>query len=145
MLTCADLRMKEWGVCEQSRPFQASVRRVLSELHPEALLSLKDPKLEVRIVPDEGHSVWAYFPVHRRRWIARELRPKPETRVLLVFSTAGFRTEPAKMFQDRLRDHLGHVLLYLRSPKAPNDCPDAQKEWRRSRSAAAVRRAKRRT
>ena len=84
------------------------------------------------VQPDYGFSVWAYFPIDRNRRITRELKPKSETRVLLVFSAAGFEKSKRKFFEDCLRDHLGHVLLYLRSPKACNDCPDAMKEWRRS-------------
>lgn len=146
MLTCVDLRMDEWGIGKQSRRFQSSVRKVLSELKPQALLALKDSRLEVTVVPDDGLSVWAYFPIHVKNYthlcmgpdyrllIAREVlrESKPRTRVLLVFSAAGFAGEPAEMFEDYLRDHLGHALLYLRSPKAPNDCPDAQREWRMS-------------
>jgi hypothetical protein len=149
--------MNEWGIGKQCPRFQSSVRRVLSELDVEALVSLKDPRLEVVIMRDEGHSVWACFPIRARNYtrlcmgpdyrllVAHKVlrRPKPETRVLLVFSTAGIAGEPVKTFQDNLRDHLGHVLLYLRSPKAPNHCADAQKEWRRSRRAPAARWGKR--
>jgi hypothetical protein len=67
-----------------------------------------------------------------RRLIALGMHPKPQTRVLLVFSTPHCEETPVKLLRDQIRDHLGHVLLYLRSPKAPNDCPDAGKEWRRS-------------
>lgn len=119
-------------MAEQSRRVQTSVRRVLNELSTESLLCLKDPKLEVMARPEKGFSVWAYFPIHRNRLIARELRPKPQTRVLLVFSTANLERDKGKFFEDCLRDHLGHVLLYLRSPRARNECPDAQKEWHRS-------------
>jgi hypothetical protein len=116
---------------EQPSRLQGLVRKVLGELVAEALLFLKDPRLEVKILPGEGFSVWAHFPVYRRR-IARELRPRPQTRVLLVFCLATLQTESAKLFADRLRDHLGHVLLYLRDPKARNGCAEAQKEWRAS-------------
>ena len=174
-----DFRMQEWGISEQPRHIQHSVRRVLSELTAEALLCLKDPRLEVKVLSDAdlqhvqaairalvigtltsvptpqqwwarvqrwlarhpgmaiGHSVWAYFPVHRRRYVARLFPPKPETRVLLVFSTASAENERRKVFEDQIRDHLGHILLYLRSSKARNDCPDAMREWRRSIRRAA--------
>jgi hypothetical protein len=133
-----DVRMKEWGMDEQARRIQTSVRRVLSELDAEALLSLKDPRLEVVVMPDVGLpgaelSVWASFPVHRRRIISRELGPKPQTRVLLVFYPPSIKKHPRGFFEDYLRDALGHVLLYLRSPRAHNGCPDAMREWRRSR------------
>lgn len=73
--------------------------------------------------------LWAYFPVYRLRLIARKLQPKPETRVLLVLSTAHFDRQPVRRSCDELRDHLGHVLLYLRKPKARNECADALAEW----------------
>jgi hypothetical protein len=119
---------------KQSRRMQTCVRRVLTELTSETLLTLKDPKLQVMVLPEANFSVWAYFPIHRNRLIARRLRPKPQTRVLLVLSTAAFGKEPVKMLEDCLKDHFGHVLLYLRSPKARNECADAQGEWRRSKS-----------
>ena len=127
-------RMNEWRMGEQSRRMQTCLRRVLNELVDEALLTLKDPKLEVMLLPEADFSVWAYFPIHGNRLIARRLRPKPQTRVLLVLSTAAFGKEPVEMLEDGLRDHFGHVLLYLRSPKARNECADAQREWRSSRS-----------
>ena len=64
--------------------------------------------------------------LYRRRVAAQTYRPKPATRVLLVFS------ESMKQSDDELRDHLGHALLYLRSPKAHNECSDAGREWRAS-------------
>jgi len=67
-----------------------------------------------------------------RRLIALGMRPKPQTRVLLVFSAHHCEETPMKLLRDQIRDHLGHVLLYLRSPMAPNDCSDAWKEWRRN-------------
>jgi len=48
-------------------------------------------------------------------------------------------------FAGHLRDHFGHVLLYLRSPKAPNDCPDAMNEWRRNAERAVRGRDYKRT
>jgi hypothetical protein len=92
-------------------------------------------------LPDAAFGVWAYFPVHRNRLIARRLQPKPQTRVLLVLSAADFAKEPARTLEDYLRDHLGHVLLYLRSPKARNECRDAMQEWRSSKRGVILRRA----
>ena len=128
-----DLLMREWRMAGQSRRIQVSVRKVLSELAAEACLSLMDRRLEVIVLPDptpgRWDSVWAYFPIHRRRLVARRLRPKPETRVLLVFSTADAEHEPCDAFEVYLRDHLGHVLLFLRAPRSPNECIDAEREW----------------
>jgi hypothetical protein len=42
-----DFRMQEWRMGEQSPRLQASVRKVLSELHPTAFLCLKDPRFEI--------------------------------------------------------------------------------------------------
>ena len=136
-----DRLMQQWCMGSQPDRIQTSVRRVLSELIGESLLTLIDPRLEVAVVPRAAprppyhHSVWAYFPVHRNRLISRDLRPRPETRVLLVFSVATMETESTKEFEDNLRDHLGHTLLYLCSPKAWNDCAAAQKKWRASRAS----------
>jgi hypothetical protein len=123
-----DLLMREWRLDEQSEVFQARVRLVLRELVAGCQLILRrEPRLEVMVLPDSRDSVWAYFPIHRRRRIARELQAKPETRVLLLFDAKKFTQEHAA--EDYLRDHLGHTLLFLRSPKAWNDCDAAWKEW----------------
>jgi hypothetical protein len=128
--------MEEWGLVTQTPRLRNCMRRVLGELHISTLIALRrEPKLEVIVAPD-GYSVWAYFPIHRGRLISRELHPKPETKVLLVFGVATLEKEPVRQFEAEIRDHLGHVLLYLRSPKAKNDCPDAMKEWRRSIASA---------
>lgn len=132
-----EFRMDEWGIGAQSRRAQRSVRRVLNELHPEALLRLKDARLEMMVLPEADFSVWGYFPVHRLRLIARKLNPKPETRVLLVLSITHFDRQPVRQSCDELRDHLGHVLLYLRKPKARNECADALAEWGRTIRRAA--------
>ena len=161
---------------EQPGRLQRCVRRVLNELEAEALLCLKDRRLEVRVVrggsPWHDSSVWTYFPIYPalqqghalgakaaakqmlalslarvagdakevrradlqcRRTIAQRLRPRRQTRILMVFSRAPFESEPAHVLKEHLRDHLGHVLLYLRNPKARNECPDAQREWRTAR------------
>jgi hypothetical protein len=124
-----DVRMQEWQMGEQPSRLQASVRKVLSKLSCTALLLLKDDRFEVMVRPEFCMSPWAYFPVHRRRLVFKHLQPKPQTRVLLVLSTA-YPEQPATTFEGHLRDHLGHVLLYLRLPKAWNDCDNAWKEWR---------------
>jgi len=128
-----DRLMKEWGMCERSHRIQACVRRVLRELSGEALLALiKNPKLEVKVIPKPDFSIWAYFPIHRNRLIARRFAPTRTTRVLVVLSEPRIEEQPLKVSEDELRDHLGHTLLYLRSPKARNECSDAQREWQDS-------------
>jgi hypothetical protein len=134
--------MQEWRMGKASDRIRASVRRVLEELECEALLFLRgEPKLEVMVRPKANFNVWAYFPVYKKRWIAQQCEPKPSTRVLLLFGEEQCEEEGAEALEDHLRDHLGHTLLYLRSPKAPNNCPDAQKEWRSSvrRKTRAIR------
>jgi hypothetical protein len=96
----------------------------------------------VRIERDDGtsflsdshFSVWAYFPVHRRRLVARNIRLNPATRVLLVLSKPEIEKQPLRLTRDQLRDHLGHTLLYLRSPRSRNECKDAMREWNRARA-----------
>jgi hypothetical protein len=150
----ADFRMQEWGMGEQSRRIQRSVRRVLIELSTESLLRLKDPRLQVLVSPTTIYDTWAYFPMHSKNHFSgpQECRlimeplALPETRVLLLLGTNFTRkamlaatvvlppdttTSPSD-FEDYLRHQLGHVLLYLRSPKARNNCPDALREWTRA-------------
>ena len=67
---------------------------------------------------------------YERVRIVRELVPRIETRILLVFGTSGFEKERSADFQGYLRHHLGHALLFLREPKTWNDCDAAVKEWR---------------
>ena len=118
-----DFRMREWGMDGQPRRIQTIVRRVLNEMEPAALLFLKDPRFEVMVLPGEHFAVWPYFTINRRRCIVKEavalgLPPKDETRVLLVLGARSFEKEPVELLADYLRDGLGHVLLYLRAPKA---------------------------
>ena len=139
----ADVLMQEWGMAEQSGRLQASFETVLSELTGEACLLLRDTRLEVAVLPRSitgaWDSVWAFFPIHRRRLVARRLKPKPETRILLVICPATAETEPSEAFEVYLRDHIGHVLLYLRDPKARNECADAERQWRMSVKAAPAK------
>jgi hypothetical protein len=130
-----DLLMDEWSVTKQSPRIQASMRRVLNELDGECQVFLRrEPRLEVMFRPNGPHSVWAFFPIHKRRWIAKEYKPKSETRILLLFGTENFEQDAVRSTDDYLRHHLGHVLLYLHSPGARNDCPDAEREWKRCTS-----------
>ena len=130
-----NLLMAEWGIEQRSTKVQASMRRVLAELSAHAHLDLrKNPKLQVAVLPEAVYSVWAYFPVHRRRTVVRHfaLQLHPTTRVLLVISEKHVEQQSAKKTNAELRDHLGHVLLYLRSPKERNECEDAMNEWQES-------------
>lgn len=129
-----DMLLAEWGMDGLSPSITAEVRRVLRELSAESLLRLRDPRLQVVIHPAAGFSVWAFFPVHCRRTIVKELAAegvlmRPTTRVLLLIG-AGTPDEDEGGLADYLRDHLGHTLLYLRHPRAKNECEDALREWR---------------
>jgi hypothetical protein len=99
-------------------------------MHPR----LQTPKLRI---PERGTEAElasalraATDDVYRRRLIAQQYKPKPTTRVLLVFSEPMIAKQPASVTEDQMRDHLGHTLLYLRSPKARNECADSLREWR---------------
>ena len=115
---------------KHSPRFKACLRRVLGELSPSAhLLLLRAPSLQVTIRPEADFSVWAYFPVHKRRRIVRQLADdglslRVSTRVLLVISE-----KLAEEDADHLRDHIGHVLLYVQHPRTKNDCEAALREW----------------
>jgi hypothetical protein len=128
-----DYRMQEWGMADKPSRIRDSALRILSELNPEGLMALKDPRFEVMVLPPGAPpwhiNVWAYFPIDQRRWIAKELKPKPQTRVLLVINSGEFEKAKAGSLDGKLRDHLGHVLLFLRAPAARNECRDAWKEW----------------
>jgi hypothetical protein len=129
------LLMAEWGLTDHSEKLKKCVRRVLTELCTSSQLVLRrNPKLQVVVLSDAHFSVWAYFPVHHRRMVVRQFRIRlnPTTRVLLVFSETQVEQQPARKTNAELRDHLGHVLLYLRRPKAQNECKDAWREWQTS-------------
>ena len=62
------------GVQTSSKKVKACVRSVFQEMVAESLLFLRDPRLQIACLPNcAGTGVWAYFPVHRRRLIARHV------------------------------------------------------------------------
>lgn len=95
--------------------------------------ALRELGMQVAVVPFSHNTdpVWAYFPVHRRRQIARHVDLRSETRVLLVFYQPDVRSHSKKYMMNKLRHHFGHVFLYLRNPKLEHDCPAAEEEWKR--------------
>lgn len=128
-----DSLVGEWGPWHR-RDVRDCVFAILAELSAEALLGLRrNPKLEVIRSPEGDSSVWAYFPVNRRRTIARKHRPRTDTRVLIVINETLLAGQPLERSKAELRDHLGHALLYLRSPRARNECTDADREFRASK------------
>lgn len=125
-----EFRAREWSLDQQPRPLQRAVRRVLNELCAEGLFCLKDQRFEVIFTTEKSaFAAWSYFPMYSRRHAAKEYRPRPQTRVLLVIAVETFKRTTGAFFADCLRDALGHALLYLRSPKARNECKDAMREW----------------
>jgi len=108
---------------------------VWRELNLDAVLALMDSRFQFEVVPFslDTDPVWAYFPVHRRRKIAKFVEVKPDTRVLLVIFEPDVGRLPQEETLNKLRHHIGHVLRYLRDPKSKNDCSDAVMEWKKSR------------
>lgn len=134
-----DLLLREWEIPLGGR-VEDCFRRVLEEMQPEAQLSLRrEPRLQVVLHREAPNSVWAYFPVNKHRLIVRDLdiQLSPTARVLLLLRAEN--TESDQQFMEYLRDHLGHVLLYLRSPMARNECVDADRTWRQSTSSRRSR------
>lgn len=128
----ADLLIAEWGIGKCSLRVRTRLRRVLGELSPGAQMILRrNPKLQVSVVSETNFSVWAYLPAHRKRRIVRDLgiELNPAARVLLVICEKLIERQAARLTDAELRDHLGHTLLYLRSPKSRNECTDASREW----------------
>jgi hypothetical protein len=137
----ADILIAEWGIGKCSPRVQTRMRRVLGELSPGAQMVLRrNPKLQVVAVSETGFSVWAYFPAHRKRQIVRDLQIelRPTARVLLVICETLIEQQPARLTDAQLRDHLGHTLLYLRSPKSRNECADASREWRLEKGSRTI-------
>lgn len=135
--TYVNLLLEEWAVGEHSVKLQKAVKRVLSELCAEAQLLLRrQPKLQVEVMQGETFHTWAYFPAHPRRFQRRfpRLRLRPQARILLIISAPGddVKRWPQTEMANYLRHHFGHTLLYLRKPKARNECLNAQREWRMS-------------
>ena len=116
-------------------PVEKCLDAVWGELNLDAVFDLMDRRFQSAVVPFSlgTDPVWAYFPVHRRRKIAKVVELKPETRVLLVIFEPDVERLPQEETLNKLRHHLGHTLRYLRAPKAKNDCSDATREWKKSR------------
>ncbi len=129
--SCVDLLLRQWFRGGNFPRIQACLRYVLGELDIWAqFLLLNEPRLEVMMWSEAPSSVRAYFPIHRRRIIAKQFKLKSTTRVLLVLSAKRFDEQPLDHSIAALRQHLGHTLLYLRNPRASNKHVDAEKEWR---------------
>lgn len=130
--------MREWRMDKTTARIRASVRCVLGQLCGGALLTLKnEANLEVMVTREAGTHVWAFFPFLQGRfrgtslWTTpKRLKARPDTRVVLHFNAEACQGVSAAKLRDDLRHHLGHVLLFLSDPGAPNECSDADREWR---------------
>jgi hypothetical protein len=142
--------LSAWRIQDQSERFQQRVLKVLQELGAEPLLSLVDPRFEVRILPDQGLSVWCFYPFYKTLYNARrfEMAPVPLVKpnlltvVLLQFNSREFEKQDAARSLMDLRKHFGHALLWLRSPAAPNEDSDAKREWQACVREPAKKKAK---
>jgi hypothetical protein len=131
-----DLLLNEWYINRDQQKLRKCLRRVLGELAAETQLVLRrNPKLQVSVSNKAPFSVWAYFPMHRRRTVLSycEMGLAPGARVLLLINPNIIDSQSQRQTCDELRDHLGHVLLYLREPKGRNECSDANHEFERSK------------
>jgi len=105
--------------------------KVLAELRPEGLRILRDRRLQIEVRYHDCDIVRAYFPMHRRRWIAKYVNVRPTTRVLLVISEEAADKDMDELLERELRIHLGHTLIYLQNARWPNECADAEREWKK--------------
>lgn len=130
----ADATLRWLSVESDSPKVLRCLRTVVAEMPAWAQLTLRDRRLQVAVLPDNS-SVWAYFPMYRQRRIARHVRKytrvKATTRIILVIGSATVQIRSVDQTLVELRHHIGHVLLYLRAPRAQNECDKADKEWAR--------------
>jgi hypothetical protein len=108
------------------------VDRILRPMVTEALYVLRDLRLQVVVVPRSSFGVWAYFPIHSRRWIVRrhQLALHSQAKVLLVVSASDIGNRPQLETLVELAHHLGHVFCYLHNGRWIHGCLDADKAAR---------------
>jgi hypothetical protein len=134
-----DFLMVEWGLERCSRSIQQCMRWVLRCYPADTLLSLRrEPRLQVEVFSRVPETVWAYFPIRpgqgevnlQLKWFVQSgrLRLKDEAEILLLLGARLRHGETAEDCEGQILHHLGHVLLYLRSPESPNECADARRE-----------------
>lgn len=101
--------------------------RLLRTMVIEGVYMLRDPRLQVVVLP--GNMIWAYFPIHRRRWIVGKPPhvPEPEVKVMMVIGEDCVRDQPLTTTMAEVAHHFGHVLCYLQRPKWIHDCADADR------------------
>jgi hypothetical protein len=137
--TYVDFLVQQWRMTEQSDTFQASVSRVLRELIDLALLELRTPNLQVAALPSFTTCVWAFFPVGVKRtlthtWAYRmpKVRLESAAEALIVLGSEEVQRRPKHFFEDHLRDHLGHTLIFFAGSRG------AQRMLRRPEGMATV-------
>jgi hypothetical protein len=119
------------GIQTSPRKVVTCFNAVLHELPGGALRLLRDDRFQVVVVPySTGTGVMrVYFPKSLRR-IAGFVDLRPTTRLVLAINASGVEVRPVGETEKDLRHTIGHVLLYLREPHAPNECVDADREWK---------------
>lgn len=80
-------------------------------LSPTAHVLLLENSEKTEVVQGSGDT-WAYFPNRNRR--RKELRLRPEVRVVLALNEEEARDEP-DIFLSHTAHHLGHILCYLKN------------------------------
>jgi hypothetical protein len=103
---------------------------LLKELPPIPKIALLDPRLQIEVIPLDGGDfpTWACR-VRDHESIRRKLEVRSCTGILLLLSQPAIERLPRKEVMEDLRHELGHVLLYLSSPEAIDDCSAADEEW----------------
>jgi hypothetical protein len=88
------LRKVAWHLWERSRRLQSCLHRVLRELCPSTLLTLRrEPKLEVLVFSPDSLSVWAYFPMHPRLRTLQLRVPERGTKAELISVIRAFKDD----------------------------------------------------
>jgi hypothetical protein len=99
----------------------------VSEMHPVT-------DNEIRDVMNDAENWEKNLDINRRLSL-RRIKLRPSTRILLELGSQMFngrrRGSTHHDVTVHLRDHLGHVLLFLRDRGAKNECEDAGWEWKK--------------
>jgi len=89
---------------------------------------------EIRDVMNDPENWKKSLDINRRLSLTR-IKLRSSTRIVLELGSQMFngrrRGSTRHDVTIHLRDHLGHVLLFLRDPEARNECEDAEREWKK--------------
>ena len=124
-------QIERWKL-ETDRPKVVKyLERILHGMETWTISILSDPRLQVAAIPRS--MIWAYFPVHKRRWIVRQLPYSIDSRVrvLLVVGEDSVMDQPKRRTMAELAHHFGHALCYLRDPRRIHTCADANRTARK--------------